>query len=358
MKVTLTNRGLWGAVVLAFALFLAYRFLAVVTTTVLLLAAALLLAVILSAPVEALHRRKLSRSAATGILVLVVLAVLGLAAYFLLPTLARQASQVVSGLPGALTQLVEQARALAQSYGFQMGGGGGGSISQAVSSIGRRLLGGLVGVFSSLSSVLFGLLVLVLVPLYLVSQPKAAVGWFARFFPPARRGEVWGVLSDVRGGLLRWLLGRLVSMAIIGALATIALYLLGVPGALFLGVLTGLLEFVPLVGPTIAAIPPLLIGFTVSPLTALWVLLTYVGIQQVESYLVEPLVMEKAVSLHPAAVVVVVTVGGAAFGILGTILAVPAAVAATILIEKLWFERLEDEEGKEGGERERAGPAG
>ncbi len=58
MKVTLTNRGLWGAVVLAFALFLAYRFLAVVTTTVLLLAAALLLAVILSAPVEALHRRK------------------------------------------------------------------------------------------------------------------------------------------------------------------------------------------------------------------------------------------------------------------------------------------------------------
>ncbi|MDP9481145.1 MAG: AI-2E family transporter, partial [Actinomycetota bacterium] len=78
----------------------------------------------------------------------------------------------------------------------------------------------------------------------------------------------------------------------------------------------------------------------------------------VESYLVEPLVMEKAVSLHPAAVVVVVTVGGAAFGVLGTILAVPAAVAATILIEELWFERLEDEEGNEGGEHERAGPAG
>ncbi len=97
----------------------------------------------------------------------------------------------------------------------------------------------------------------------------------------------------------------------------------------------------PLVGPTVAAVPPLLIGFVVSPTTALWLLLVYVGIQQVESYLVEPLVMEKAVSLHPAAVVVVVTVGSAAFGILGTILAVPATVAATILVEKLWFERLE-----------------
>jgi sugar phosphate permease len=90
-------------------------------------------------------------------------------------------------------------------------------------------------------------------------------------------------------------------MVLIGTLATIALYLIGVPGALFLGILTGLLEFVPLVGPTIVAIPPLLLGFTVSPLTALWVLATYVGI---ESYLVEPLVMQKAVSLHPAAVVV------------------------------------------------------
>ena len=343
MNVTLTNRGLLRAVLVAFTLLLAYRFLAVITTTVLLLAAALLLAVILSAPVEALHRWKLSRSAATGLLVLVVLAGLGLGAYFVLPTLARQASQVVSGLPGALTQLVEQARAFAQSYGIQIGGGGGGSsISQVVSSVGRRLLGGIVGVFSSLSSILFGLLVLVLVPLYLVSQPEPAVGWFARFFPPPRRDEVWGVLSDVRSGLLRWLLGRLVSMAIIGTLATIALFLLGVPGALFLGILTGLLEFVPLVGPAIAAIPPVLIGFTVSPLTALWVLLVYVGLQQVESYLVEPLVMQKAVSLHPAAVVVAVTVGGAAFGILGTILAVPAVVAATILVEKLWFERIED----------------
>lgn len=361
MNIALTNRGLLRAVLVAFALLLSYRFLAVVTTTFLLLAAALLLAVILSAPVEALHRRGLSRSAATGLLVLVVLVVLGLGAYFLLPTLARQASQVVSGLPGALTQLLEQARALAQSYGFQIGGGGGGSfISQAVSSIGRRLLGGIVGVFSSLTSVLFGLLVLVLVPLYLVSQPEPAVGWFSRFFPPDRRDEVRGVLSDVRSGLLRWLVGRLVSMAIIGTLATIALYLLGVPGALFLGILTGLLEFVPLVGPTIAAIPPFLIAFTVSPTTALWVLLTYVGIQQVESYVVEPLVMKKAVSLHPAAVVVAVTVGGALFGILGTILAVPATVAATILIEELWFERLEDGDGgpNEGKGGQRPEPAG
>lgn len=126
-----------------------------------------------------------------------------------------------------------------------------------------------------------------------------------------------------------------------------------------MGILTGLLEFVPLVGPIVAAIPPLLIAFTLGPLAVLWVLLAYLGIQQIESNLLEPLAMEEAVSLHPAAVIAAVTVAGAAFGILGTILAVPAAVVAAILIQELWFRRLEDEDkhASKGNEEERSRPS-
>lgn len=342
MNVTLTNRGLLRAVLLAFALFLGYRFLAGLATILLLLAAALLLAVILSAPVEALHRRKLSRPAATGLIVLGVVAVLALGGFLLFPVLARQAAQVASELPGALTQLVERARELAQSYGLQVSGESGTSLS----SLARRALGGVLGVFSSLASVLTGLVVMILVAVYLVAQPQQAVGWVVRFFPPRRRDRAWGVLSDVRSGLLSWLKGRLVSMLVIGVLATGALYLIGVPGALFLGILAGLLEFVPLVGPIVAAVPPLLIAFVSGgPLDVLWVFLAYLAIQQIESNILEPLVMEKAVSLHPAAVLVAVAVIGTAFGLLGTILAVPAAVVASIFIEKLWFERLEKGDG-------------
>ena len=123
MNVTLTNRGLLRAVLLAFALFLAYRFLGGLTMILLLLAAALLLAVILSAPVEALHRRKLSRPIATGLIVLGVLGVLGLAGLLLFPVLAQQVSQVLSELPGALSQLLQRARGIAQSYGLQAGSG-------------------------------------------------------------------------------------------------------------------------------------------------------------------------------------------------------------------------------------------
>lgn len=84
---------------------------------------------------------------------------------------------------------------------------------------------------------------------------------------------------------------------------------------LFLDILAGLLEFMSLVGPIAAAIPPLLLAFASGPLAALWVLLAYSGIHQIESHLLEPLVMEEAVSLHPAVVVTAVTVVGAAFGV-------------------------------------------
>jgi predicted PurR-regulated permease PerM len=335
------DRGLLRAVLLAFALFLAYRFLAQVATMVLLLAAALLLAVILSAPVEALHRRNVSRALAAALIVLCTLAVLGLSGYLLLPTLTRQAAQLASDLPDALTQLIERVRELARGYGFQVGGGGGFSAS-TFSNVAGQALGGALGLFGGLASLFTAVLILTIVPIYLAAQPEPAVGWFIRFFPPDRRDRVREVLSKVRSGLLLWLKGRIADMAIVGILSTVALYLIGVPGALFLGILTGLLAFVPLVGSIVSAIPPLLLAFVVGPTTVLWVLVAYVAIQQIEGNLVEPLIMQKTASLHPAAVVTVVTVLGAAFGVLGSILAVPSAIVAAILVKELWFRRLEE----------------
>ena len=96
-----------------------------------------------------------------------------------------------------------------------------------------------------------------------------------------------------------------------------------------------------------------MLAFVGGPLDVLWVLLAYLAIQQIESNLLEPLIMEEAASLHPAAVLASVTLLGTAFGVLGTILAVPAAVVAAILIRKLWFERLE-----ERNEREKAAEEG
>ena len=88
-------------------------------------------------------------------------------------------------------------------------------------------------------------------------------------------------------------------MAVVGLLSTAALYLIGIPGALLPGIFSGLVAFVPIIGSIAGAIPPLILAFAGNPLDALWVLLAYVAIQQIESNFLTPLVMQQAVSLHP-----------------------------------------------------------
>ena len=297
----------------------------------------------LSAPVEALYRRKVPRAISVALIFLAGVAVLGAGGYLLFPVLAEQATQLASALPGALSQLVERSRSLAQGFGLNIGGGGEISPS-TLASAGRRVLGGALGVFGGLAAFFAALIVLVFVPLYLAAMPEPVVGWIVRLYPPERRQGVRGLLSEARTSLLGWLGGQLVSMTVIGVLSTAALYLIGVPGALFLGIFTGLVCFVPLVGPVVSAVPPLVLAFAGNPIDALWVLLAYVAIQQVESNLLTPLVMRQAASLHPAIVIAAVTVAGTAFGILGTLLAVPAMVVAGVLVDGLWFERLEKED--------------
>lgn len=276
MNEPLTNRGLFRAlsrvVLVAFALFLFYRFLATVAVTVLLLATGLLLAVALSAPVEVLYRRKVPRTVSVALIFLAGVAVLGVGGYLLFPVLAKQASQLASALPGALSQLVGRARGLASDLGLNIGGGGGDISPSTLASAGRRLLGGALGLFSGLATFFAGLIVLLFVPLYLAAMPGPVVGWVVRLFPPEKRGGIRSLLSEARTSLLGWLGGQFVSMTVIGVLSTAALYFIGVPGALFLGVFTGLVCFVPLVGPVISAVPPLVLAFAGDPIDALWVL--------------------------------------------------------------------------------------
>ena len=338
----LTNRGLLRAVILAFSLLLVYRFVAAVAAIVLLLATGLLLAVALSAPVEVLYRRKVPRPVAVILIVLVVLGVLVLGGFLLLPTLATQISQLISILPSAFSQFVERARELANNVGIQFGGGGGGPSPQALADVARRVLGGLLGLFSGITSFLTGLIVVLFVPLYLAALPESVVGWVVRLFPPERRDRTREVLSEARSSLLYWLAGRLFSMAVVGILATVALYIIGVPGALLLGIFSGLVAFVPIIGSIAGAVPPVLLAFAGSPLDAVWVVAAYVAIQQIESNLLTPLVMQQAVSLHPVVVLASVTVAGAAFGVLGALLAVPTSVVIGVLVDELWFRRLEN----------------
>lgn len=335
----LTNRGLLRVALLLFGLVLVWRFLAGILATVLLLGAGMLLAVALSGPVEALHRHKVPRPVGVGLISFLVAALLALGGYLLFPVLAQQVRELTFAVPGASSQLVHRLEELAGRLGL--------SIESGIPSLStlaawaRRLLGGALGLFGSLASAIFGVVVVIFVTLYLAAMPGPVVDYLVRLFPPDDRPRAREILSKTRTSLLGWLEGRLVSMVVVGVLSIGALYFIGIPAALFLGIFAGLVAFVPLIGPIISVVPPMLLGFAGHPIDALWVALAYLGIQQVESNLLTPLVMQKTASLHPVVVISAVTVFGAAFGILGALLAVPAVVVGGVLVEELWVRRLE-----------------
>jgi predicted PurR-regulated permease PerM len=330
---------LWAGVVL-FGLFLLWEFLAGIASAVLLMLLGVLLAVLLSAPVEALHRRKVPRGVSSPLIVVGTLAILILTVYLFFPEFQRQGTELTSQLPMAIADLMGRVSNLASAFGLNLGGSG--PTSDSLGALVRQALGGVLGLFRNLIFLVVGLIAAIFLGMYLAAKPGPVVEWTVRLFPPDRRPRTREILSRSRCRLLEWFKGQLISMVIVGTLATVALYLIGVPGALLLGVLSGLLEFIPYVGPVVSAILPTLLAFALGkPTDALLVLGAYIVIQQAESNLITPLVMRHAASVHPAAVIVAVTLMGAVFGILGALLAVPTALVVGVLVKELWFEHLE-----------------
>ena len=194
------------------------------------------------------------------------------------------------------------------------------------------------GVVSGLLGALVGGFVIVIVAIYASLSPELYAGALAAVLPKERRERLHTVLGDLATSLRWWLVGRLASMAVVGLLSGAGLALLGVPSPITLGVLAALLSFVPNVGPVLSLVPAALAGLTVGPTTALYVVVLYLAVQTVESYLVTPLIQQRAVTLPPAIVIVVQLAFGAAFGLLGLLFATPLAVVAMVLVQRLWIE--------------------
>jgi predicted PurR-regulated permease PerM len=205
--------------------------------------------------------------------------------------------------------------------GFRQSSGSFSNLSRAVMSIGNGIAEVLI--------VLFG-------GIYLAAQPRVYKSGAVKLVPSARRALVSEAMDESETALRLWLKGQLIAMIAVGLLTGIGLWLLGLPSALVLGLLAGILEFIPFLGPFLSAIPAILLALAVSPDLALWVLLLYVAVQQVEGYLLTPLVQQYAVNL-PGVVLLFSLLGfGLLFGTLGVILAAPLAVVSYVLVKRLY----------------------
>lgn len=215
------------------------------------------------------------------------------------------------------------------------------SASDIIEKIGTAsFVTGVGGVFSSTIGAIGNFFVVVLLAVYIASEPRLYTNGLVRLFKKSRRQRAREVLDTIGDTLSWWLIGKIGSMIFIGILTWIGLSILGVPLALTLGLIAGLLSFIPNFGPIISALPALLLAFIDSPISAVYVLGLYVGVQLIESNLVTPIIERETVELPPALTIVFQLVFGITLGSLGLVLATPLLAMIMVGIQKIYIEDM------------------
>jgi len=191
-------------------------------------------------------------------------------------------------------------------------------------------------VFSTTLGFIANTVVIFFIGLYLASNPAKYRTGLIRLFPKQRRERAGEIVDRLGYTLWRWLLGRLLSMAIVGVLMAVALMILGIPSPILLGLLGGLLTFVPNLGAILAIIPPAILGFAQGTSTGVAVLATYLGIQMIESYVITPLVQQRQIDLPPAMIIFAQVLLGVLTGFLGVAVATPIMAASVVLVQEIY----------------------
>ncbi len=327
--------GIYRGIALVFALLLGIYFVYQIQLIVLVFLLTLLFAIVLSGPVNYLARLGLPR-------VLSVLAVLGgfalalwLASVAIIPVIQRQAAQFINDLPTLLAQMQDLII------------NGVGMSPQSMLEEGRGYLSShltlssVLDVSRSITEAVSLSLVAFIVTVYLVINPTLLVDGFVSLFPAGQREKVRDVLGKMYQAVQKWFLGQLSAMVIIGVLTAVALSIIGIPYALLMGTLSGILAFIPLIGFVISIIPPVLLALATDPILIVWVVLSYVVIHQVEAHVIQPVVMSRAVTLHPVVVISAILIMGSLFNLIGLLLAVPLVAALSVLVRELWIARMD-----------------
>jgi len=180
--------------------------------------------------------------------------------------------------------------------------------------------------------------ILVVMTGFISARPMLYRGGAVRLVPPEKREMVEDTLSALAHSLRWWFLGQLVSMALLGVSVGLGLFVLGIELWLGLAFLTAILTFIPYIGPLMAAVPVIAVGFTAGMQTGLIVLAGYLVIQNLEGSVVSPLIQQKAVHLPPALLIALQVMLSLVFGVLGLILAAPLTVVIMVAVQKLWVE--------------------
>ncbi len=274
-----------------------------------------------------LSKRKIPRSLAAIVIYLLFLGLFLNGLSYILPPLIKQSGQLFINMPLILEAL---SPGLTRILNFE-------ALSQYLPGITGQVFNIVKNIFSNtvfvITTIFFGL--------YFLIEENIIKIILVKFFEEKKAEKVANVFNRVEKRLSTWFWGEIILMVVVGILSYIGLTLIGLKYALALAVLAGILEVVPNLGPVLAAVPAILIGFSQSAFLGFAALAVSFIVQQLENNLIVPLVMEKVVGLNPIITLMALIIGGKVGGVLGVILAIPA----TLCIETLLMELTKQEQG-------------
>ncbi len=314
----------------AFGLAVALLFVWFVWKVLLLAFAGMLLATILSAFTEWVQERSgLSRGRAYAIVIVVLTALTAGSIWALAPRVIAQTAEITNVLP----QSVERAREALDQYEW------GRYLSSALGkALDRMNLANRVeAIASSLFEAVAALIVVFVVGFFVALEPGTYERGALEIFPQSQRAKAAKIFIEVGHTMRWWVLGQLVPMAVLGIGTMIGLWLLGIPLAFTLGLLTAIMLFVPYVGSVLAAIPALLIALLQGPMKMVWVVVLYCAVHGLEGYVITPLSQRRAIRLPPALTILAQLLMWELAGLLGVALATPLTAAIIVVIKLLYL---------------------
>jgi predicted PurR-regulated permease PerM len=325
-----------GFIALILALYIVWR----IRQVILLAFTAVIFATLLNRLVRKLQRGGIRHGIAVSIAVFTVLAVLAGFFAIVVPSITDQWQQLVDLVPDAFQelrqtygwiqnliplQLLQDIENFEDFQGFM----------RNIPAVNGNWVDSIFRVFSSSLSFVLNLFLVIFVTVMLLANPKPYRRIFILLFPAFYRDRIDEVLTLSERALLGWFIGILFNMTVIAVFSGIGLFALGIPLALVNALLAGVLTFIPNLGPVLSVIPPAALGLLENPWKALAVIILYIVIQQVESNILTPLVMQHQVSLLPAITLLSQVAFAVFFGLLGLFLALPIVIVAQVWLKEI-----------------------
>lgn len=306
---------------------------------VLLFFAGTLMAILFTIPIEKLKRHtRLSHTLSFFIVLFSIIAILALSLGFLIPMIGEQIQKIKEVIPQATDELMRQIRSTEWGEDFLNRWSAKNFLEDNATKIG--------GFFVSAFDFLFAAGVILFIGIFLAFNHFHYKEPFLQLLPKKKRAKANNVLEKIATQLRRWLLTRLLSMLAIALLTIIGLYIVKLPLAVPLGILAGVLTFIPYLGPILSAVPAILLAFVQSPTTALYTIIVFIIVQIIESNLITPMLEQRIVRLPPAFAIVFQISMGIMFGLLGIALASPILLTVIVMVQELYVKQHRNERVK------------